>query len=119
MYHLVSISSNIVEDSYNEGEGKDTGCGLGGERVGRDFETLAEMVEYMHDNWGTSAKVEDYNTEDYPGIIYTDVQVADHGAEQNGGWMEPTKDEVRKWKRGKFPLYNQSFSLKYHQYIPT
>lgn len=38
--------------------------------------------------------------------------VADHSEEQNGGWMEPTDEEMKAWQKGNLKLYTEDFSIE-------
>jgi hypothetical protein len=98
--HLVSLRSNIVEDNYKKGEGKATGCGLDDERIGQTFDSFQQMLDYLSVNYRLSRKVSDYSTPTQSAVtldmrISTSIMVVDHSNEQNGGWMEPTKEEKK------------------------
>lgn len=110
-YHLISIESDIVEDSYEDGEGKSTGCGLSGEKVGKSFPTLEALAKYCHDYHGLPENFADYEREG--DTLCTTKQVADHSQAQNGGWMEPTAAEVEKWQKGELMLYSEHFIVKF------
>ena len=112
--HLVSVSSDICEDSYDEGEGSCTGCGLDNERIGRDFNNKKEMLEWLSEHYGLTPKEEDYECDE--GRCETDRLVADHSNAQNGGWFEPTKEEIAKWKKGKMKLYTEHYRIRFHEY---
>lgn len=110
--HVVRVSSEIYEDSYEEGEGEFTGAGFT-DKVGHTFNSMADLVKYMSAHYGMSEKVSDYSTDmlDEDGRIETSRMVADHSDAQNGGWMEPTESEIKKWKRGDLMLYTESFTI--------
>jgi len=112
--HLVSISSEICEDSYEEGEGKCTGAGLSDEKIGKDFKSEKEMFEWLSDNYGLPIKKEDYECTRKD--CQTDKLVADHSEAQNGGWFKPRKEEIAKWKKGKMKLYNEHYRVRFHKY---
>lgn len=110
-YHLVNINSDICEDTLNEGIGASTGCGLQDLAVGRTFDTLQQMLNYLSSYHGLSANEADYNVE--PEHLQFDKQVANHSEAQNGGWFEPTEAEVSAWQRGEAKLYNESYDIHY------
>lgn len=110
-YHLVDVSSEIFEDDYLEGEKDSTGCGLNGQPIGRTFDSIAAAVDYLAEVFGLPEAVTDYGLE--PNALVTSKQVANHGEAQNGGWFEPTSDEVLAWKRGEQKLYSEDFIIRF------
>ena len=105
-FHLVSVSSSIVEDIYEEGEGKETGCGLN-EQIGKTFDSLNKLEEYLKSYYD----LEDLEKE---GMTFvTSVGRANHSEKQNGGWMVPTPDEIEQWKQKKVTLYLEHYSFGY------
>lgn len=114
--HLVRISSSICEDSYEEGEGASTGCGLSDERIGKDFKSKKEMLKWLEQNYGLSSNPDHYEFDEVRGVAETDKLVADHSNEQNGGWFEPTKEEKEQWKRGRKKLYNEHTWIHFHKW---
>lgn len=114
MIHLVRITSDICEDSYHGGMGKCTGAGLN-ERVGKTFEDKAEMLKWLHKNYDLPKDENDYEENDanrHP-ILETHKMVSDKTEYQNGGWMEPTKQEYDLWKKGKMTLYTETYMIEY------
>ncbi len=109
---LLSISSETYEDSYKDGQLGSTGAGLPNTPIAKDFASTKEMLEYLAQNYGLSTDLNDYDT-DTDGKLHTTKQVADHSEAQNGGWMEPTKEEVEAWKKGQGKLYDEEFYIKY------
>jgi hypothetical protein len=109
--HLVSISSEIIEDSYNEGEMAGTGCGLQNQKIGRTFDSVQKALKWLTDNYsGLTEDLVDYDTE-CENVLRTSAQVADHSNSQNGGWMEPTAKEIALWKKGKGKLFVEHFDV--------
>jgi len=110
--HVVSISSDIHEDSYEQGEGKHVaGVGLHNERIGKTFNSAKEMCKWLASHYGLSEKPMDYSLDEDNEAIQTDRMVADHSDKQNGGWMEPTDEETALWKKGKMTLYNEHYFI--------
>ena len=111
--HVVSLSSDIHEDHFEHGHGKHTGAGLPRERIGRTFESAAEMVKFLSKAYGLSDKVDDYElSPDSDSIVHTSKMVANHSEMQNGGWFEPTPDELKEWRRGALMLYTEDYSIE-------
>lgn len=110
--HLVKLSSDIVEDHYELGAGKSTGCGYSNEPVGKTFESFEAMLKYLADYYGLSSDANDYENED--GKLYTSKTVANHSEAQNGGWFEPTEAELEAWTNGELMLYSEDYVIEYH-----
>ncbi len=110
-YHLVSVSSDICEDDYEEGEGASTGCGLGALQVGRTFDTFQQMLQYLASYFGLPNDEPGYHVEG--NTLHTSKTVADHSNAQNGGWFDPTEAELKDWKEGKIKLYSENFLIKF------
>lgn len=110
-YHLVSISSDIVEDNYEEGEGDSTGCGYQGEKIGETFPDMESMVKYLSTHYGLSEQLVDYNIEDRH--LETSRLCANHSEAQNGGWFEPTKQEIDLWTQNQMKLYSENYTVNY------
>jgi hypothetical protein len=106
--HLLSISSEINEDSYTAGDGKSTGAGLS-EKIGKTFNSAKDMCKWLSSHYGLSDDINDYDFDD--STFQTDKQVADHSEAQNGGWMEPTTEEIAEWKKGNLVLYNEHYFI--------
>jgi|TARA_Y100000034_G_scaffold133551_1_gene199338 hypothetical protein len=115
-YFLEYITSEIYEDSYEEGECRFTGCGLDKTHIGKFFNTKEEMAKYLADYYGLSEDVNDYIT-DINGSWETDRQVADHSEAQNGGWFKPTEKEIEQWKQDKIKLYVEHYWTRFHRVI--
>lgn len=114
--YLESISSSICEDDYEHGEMDDTGCGIYPPmQIGKTFDNMNDMFEYLEKSWGLSDNPSHYECE--KNKCYFDKLVADHSKHQNGGWFEPTEEELEKWKRGEQKLYNESSIIKYHRML--
>jgi hypothetical protein len=115
--HLVSLSSDICEDDFEEGEGKSTGCGYQGEKVGKTFDTFPQMLAYLEKNYGLSANETDYGVDCNNGQrqLYYSKTVANHSEAQNGGWFEPTKEELARWRAGALMLYSEDYVINWHQ----
>ncbi len=109
---LMSLHSEIYEDSFSEGQLDSTGAGLPNTPIAKEFSSAKEMLEYLAKNYGLSTDLNDYDTET-PGELHTAKQVADHAEAQNGGWMEPTPEEVAAWKKGEGKLYDEEYYIKY------
>ena len=116
-HHLIAISSDIIEDSYEEGELSATGCGLGNEPVGKTFDSFADMVKYLHDHYGMSNDEADYGIDEVNAgvekVLNTSHMVADYSNHQNGGWFEPTEAEIELWKKDGMKLYSENFRVRY------
>lgn len=110
--HLVALSSHIVEDCFETGEGASTGCGYANEHIGRTFPSFDAMLQYLSDHYGLSADTKDY--ERGRGELYTSRTVANHSDAQNGGWLEPTGVEYADWRAGKTKLYAENYSIQFH-----
>jgi len=110
-FFLESIDSEIMEDSYEEGEGSYTGCGLPMTPLAEKFRSKEEMLKWVEDNYGFT----DFEENESPGIMATTKTVANHSSEQNGGWMEPTEKEVELWKLGRGKLYAENVTIRYHK----
>jgi len=109
--HLVRISSTIYEDSYNEGFGENTNCGLRNEPIGKSFDSIDSALKHLHGYYGLPVGKENYDIDDE--LIRTSKMVADHSNQQNGGWFEPTDNEYETWKKGKTKLYTENFTVEY------
>lgn len=113
-YHLVGLTSDIVEDHAKHGEGKSTGCGYPNEKIGEDFATFESMLKYLSVYYGLSDKAADYNREG--NVLETSRTVANHSEAQNGGWMNPTDEEYAQWHAGKIKLYSDNYTIRFHEY---
>lgn len=115
--HLTSLTSEIYEDSYEEGEGAYTGAGLN-ERLSKTANSLELAIKYLETR-GLPSRLEDYDIQEDADrdvvILQASRMVADHSDAQNGGWMEPTKKEMELWKKGKMKLYVEHFTVTLHQ----
>jgi hypothetical protein len=111
--YLESIESTIHEDSFENGEGESTGCGLR-EKIGQRFKDKKEMLQYLEKMHGLSSDENDYEEGDQKETLETDKQCANHSEEQNGGWMTPTSSEIEQWKAGKLKLYNEHYRIVFH-----
>jgi hypothetical protein len=103
--HIVSIRSDIYEDSYEEGLGKSTGCGLS-VKIGKTFHTLRGAFNFLERYHSITDLEEDR------GEFHTSNMVADHSEAQNGGWFPPTEEEFADWRKGKIKLYSEEFTVK-------
>lgn len=114
--HLVSISSDICEDSFPDGDGKSTGCGYTDEKIGKTFDTFEDMLVYLEKTYGLSAKVADYGGYCCKGHrqLYYSKTVANHSDAQNGGWFEPTEEELIRWRNGALMLYSENYTINWH-----
>ena len=109
--HLVKISSTIYENTFKEGFGENTNCGLRNEPVGRSFDSIESALNHLQDYYKLPVGKENYNIDD--GLIKTSKMVADHSSHQNGGWFEPTDSEYEAWKKGETMLYTENFTVEY------
>jgi len=110
--HLISISSEICEDDYHKGEGKNTGAGLQNEKIGKMFQSAKEMFKWLADNYGLDADSGSYELMGNDEIQTDKSGIADHSDKQNGGWMDATDKEVELWKKGKLKLYVEHYFIK-------
>lgn len=113
-FHLVGITSDICLDDPEEGEGESTGCGYGGEKIGKTFNSFESMLKYLADHYGLSGDKNDYDDTN-AGFLSTDRSVADHSQAQNGGWFEPTEAEYEQWRAGTLKLYVEHFGIEFHE----
>lgn len=111
-YFLESIDSEILEDDYEEGEKDFTGCGLPMINIGKKFPTKKLMLEWIENNYSFTG----FEEHESPGIMATSKTVADHSSAQNGGWFDPTEEELKLWKEGKMKLYTENVTIKYHTF---
>lgn len=109
--HLVDMTSDIVEDSCEEGEGNSTGCGYAGQPLGRTFPTIPAAIQHLASYYGLPANEADYTIEE--GLLQTSRMVADHTEAQNGGWMEPTSEEMSAWRAGHLKLYSENYDIRF------
>lgn len=109
--HLVSISSDIIEDHFEQGLLESTGCGLSDEKIGVSFPDMAAMLSYLASHYNIGDKQVDYEVTSSE--LYTEKMVADHSQAQNGGWFEPTEQEYADWREGKIKLFSEAFVIKY------
>ena len=116
-FHLVSLSSDICYDDFDLGEGPSTGCGLQGERLGLTFETLPALIKFLADIYGLPADAADYDIE--RDSIRCSKTVADHSDAQNGGWFDPTEEEIDRWKQGQQTLYVEHFQARFVRCLPA
>lgn len=110
-YHLISIDSDIGEDSLELGEGDSTGCGLNNEKIGVTFENMPAMLKHLHGHYGLPRDLADYEEEN--NVLHTSKTVANHSEAQNGGWMEPTEAEYELWQKGELTLYSENFTIRF------
>lgn len=115
--HLVSISSDIYEDDFEKGEGKATGCGYDAEKIGKTFDTFPQMLAYLEKTYGLSANEADYGVNCVNGErhLHYSKTVANHSEAQNGGWFEPTQEELARWRAGALMLYSEDYVINWHQ----
>ena len=73
------------------------------------------MLEWVEKHYGYPAKYFEAGVD--KGVMECSVTRADHSYEQNGGWFEPTKDEIAQWKKGNLKLYAENICLQYHKVI--
>lgn len=111
-FFLESIDSEIYEDDFEEGEKSHTGCGLPMTPISKKFETKELMLRWIEDNYGYVG----FEEHESPGIMATSKTVADHSNAQNGGWFDPTEEELKLWKEGKCKLYAENVTIQYHQF---
>jgi hypothetical protein len=112
---LLKFYSEIMDDSYSDGEGEHTGCGYPLTPIGKQFNSLKEAIQWFGSQFGYSRNIDDYEVEEsgQRPVAYTSRQRADHSNEQNGGWMEPTEQEIESWKAGESKLYTENVYLIY------
>jgi len=115
--HLVCLSSDICEDDFEKGEGKSTGCGYANEKIGQSFDTFPQMLAYLEKTYGLSANEADYGVEGTTGSrqLHYSKTVADHSEEQNGGWFEPTEEELVRWRADALKLYSENYFITWHE----
>ena len=111
MIHLISISSDICEDSYEHGELASTGCGLPKTLIDLTFHSFDEATNWLNQHYDLPKGESNYEITDQ--IMQTDKLVADHTQAQNGGWMEPTLEEIGKWKEGLQKLYVEHYFISF------
>lgn len=109
--HIINFSSDILENSYEDGELRSTGCGYQNEPVGKSFDDMQKAISYLNKTYGMPGDVKDYEIDHSE--IFTSMMVADHSAKQNGGWMEPTRQEKELWMQNKFKLYSENFRISF------
>ena len=114
LFYLERVDSDITEDSYEHGELDGTGCGLH-ETIGKRFGSLEDVIQYLSKIYGLSDKKDNYEIDEKNGFLQIDKQVANHSEEQNGGWMEPTAQEITSWKDGRGKLYNEHYTISFHK----
>ena len=113
-FYIERIRSDIVEDSFENGELNSTGCGLN-EVIGEGVQTLEDMLKHLNKLYNLSTDRNDYEINEDDGILETSKQVANHSDAQNGGWMEPTTKEIEAWKEGRGKLYSENFTIRFHK----
>jgi hypothetical protein len=113
-FYLERIKSDIIEESFENGELDSTGCGLN-ETIGKGFQTFEEMLKHLNKLYNLSTDKNDYEIQEENGILETSKQVANHSEAQNGGWMEPTTKEIEDWKEGRGKLYSEDFTINFHK----
>jgi len=109
--HLISVDSEIYEDSYEEGEMGFTGCGLYGEHIGKTFPNMDSVLSFLAKEFNLSKNKNDYDIDDRG--VTTSRMCADHSNAQNGGWFDPTEEELAMWRKGKLKLYCENFHFDY------
>jgi len=109
--HLVNLTSDIVEDSYTEGLLGSTGCGYQNEKIGKTFDSVAGAVNYLAKHYGLPEGEENYEVDGT--TLNTSRQCANHSEAQNGGWFEPTPQEVSAWQNGEIKLYSEEFTVNF------
>jgi hypothetical protein len=109
--HLIRLSSDIVEDSFEEGLQDSTGCGYSGEAIGKSFANEAKAIAYLADVYGYPSDVALW--EIGHSTMETAKHVADHSNAQNGGWMEPTDQEFETWTKGLGKLYEEQVTVSF------
>lgn len=112
--HVERLICDIYEDHPEEGVGEHTGAGMT-EPIGKTFANREAMAKYLSDCYGLSADVGDYEQDDEKrNVIRTSRAVANHSEAQNGGWMDPTEEEVAAWLAGRQKLYLEEYQIEYH-----
>lgn len=109
--HLVALSSDILEDDFEEGIKDSTGCGLVNQPIGQTFDTIKKAIEHLAKFFGLSAEEGDYELDGEE--LRTSKMVANHCDAQNGGWFEPTPAELAAWRRGEQKLYSEDFVVRF------
>ena len=109
--HVIALSSDIVKDSFDEGEGSSTGCGYQGQAIGKSFPSMEAAIGYLSAYYGYSSNVSDWEIRS--NSIESSKMVANHSDAQNGGWFDPTESEISQWKRGELMLYSENVSVRY------
>lgn len=109
-YHAIALSSDICEDHHEDGFGKSTGCGYGNQAIGQTFDDMPSMLQHLANTFGLSGNEADYLVE--PGVLHTTRMVADHSQAQNGGWFEPTEEEIASWQAGRLMLYSEHVAVR-------
>ena len=109
--HLIKMSSDIVEDCFEEGLGDSTGCGYQNQAIGRSFETEASAIAYLASMYGYPSDMSSW--EIGRSSMQSAKAVANHSEAQNGGWMEPTQSEIEAWQKGSFKLYKKLVTVNF------
>ena len=109
--YLEHITVDIFEDDYENGVGESTGCGYS-DAIGKSFASIDDANIWLANHYF----LDDFEDDD--GRLYTSKMVADHTDAQNGGWMKPTDDEVKAWRKGEMKLYCEDYSIYYHVIAP-
>jgi len=113
--HLISVDSEIYEDSYEEGEMGFPRCGLYGDPIGKTFPNMDSVFPFLAKKFGLSEDKNDYIIDDWG--ITTSRMCADHSNTQNGGWFDPTEEEFALWRKGKLKLYCENFHFDYLEVV--
>lgn len=115
--HLVSLSSDILEDHFEQGIRGSTCCGYNDEKIGKTFDTFPQMLAYLKKNYGLSANEADYGDESdgQQRWLFYSKTVANHSDAQNGGWFDATEEEKTLWRAGKLKLYAEDYVIDWHQ----
>jgi hypothetical protein len=72
---------------------------------------MADAVKYLSDYYGLSDAIVDYEIEGKQ--MTTERACANHADAQNGGWFDPTEEEIAKWQKGEIKLYSEEFTISF------
>ena len=108
--HVENMTKEIVEDSYEEGEIGNRQL-VHDEKIGKDFNSIAEFKEYCNKNFGIP------NNPDYYVVIDNRI-IATRTEDQNGNEITPNDSEWKDFIAGNTNLFTASYDFLCQLIVP-
>ena len=105
VYFLTNVSSDVVEDNFEQGEIGQWQSSIN-EKENKRFNSIEELLEYLYKNYGLSTTKSDYAIVD-DGNISTSILQNEDGISVDEG-----ETLYKQWKEGKARLWNAYFTIR-------